>query len=217
MYFRQIPHAASNNLCYLLSDPATGEAVLIDAHPEQTELLCAMLAERDLQLRWLLRTHIHSATDTCEALCSACGAVCLSGFNGRLPHTRQISDGDVLVFGDLIIKVIATPGHTPEALSFLCQDRLFCGDALHPSGCPAPVDATNAGQWFDNVTRRLFMLPGETLVFPGHLVGGRTISTIAEERRQNRAFGTCSRETFITELGRNHGGIFQTAIDERKY
>jgi glyoxylase-like metal-dependent hydrolase (beta-lactamase superfamily II) len=202
MYFRQMPHAATGALCYLIADLAAQEAVLVDPQAEQTELLLALLQERELRLIYVLRTHIHCESERCGGLCEYTGAQRVSGGRPVDARSRSVGHGDTLVFGHEVLRVLATPGHTPDAVSFLWRDRLFCGDALHPAGCPQPVDETDAGQWYDSVTRRLFLLPDETLVFPGHVREGRTVSTIAEERQRNSAFACISRETFINAAGR---------------
>ena len=90
--------------------------------------------------------------------------------------------------------MLATPGHTPCSVSYLWRDRLFCGDTIEIDGCCEQTDESNAGQLFDSVTQRIFMLPDETLIFPGHDRGGRSISTVREERSRNRAYNGRSRE-----------------------
>ena len=197
MYFRQLPHAHSGAYCYLLADLCAQEAAVIDPDPEQVDLLLAILQERDLRLTYVLRTHQHAGAAPCGALCEYTGATHIAGAAHADARERTATHGDTLVFGCEVIRVLSTPGHTPDALSYLWRDRLFCGDALHPDGCPAPVDDTDPGQWYDSVTQRLFLLPDETLVFPGHARAGRTVSTIAEERRRNPAFGGVTREGFI--------------------
>lgn len=206
MYFRQLPHAHSGAYCYLLADLCAQEALVVDPDPDQVDLLLAILQERDLRLMYVLRTHLHAGTEPCGALCEYTGATRIAGEAGTDARTRCVAHGETLVFGCEVVRVLSTPGHTPDALSYLWRDRLFCGDALHPDGCPAPVDDTDPGQWYDSVTQRLFLLPDETLVFPGHDRAGRTVSTIAEERRRNPAFGGISREAFINQTLRHPPG-----------
>jgi len=206
MYFRQLPHADSGAYCYLLADLDAQEALVIDPDPDQVDLLLAMLQERDLRLMYVLRTHLHGRAEPCGALCEYTGATRIAGAASTDTRARTVAHGDTLIFGGEVIRVLSTPGHTPDAVSYLWRDRLFSGDALHPAGCPAPLDTTDPGQWYDSVTQRLFLLPDETLVFPGHVQAGRTVSTIAEERRRNPAFGGISREGFINQTLRRPQG-----------
>ena len=89
--------------------------------------------------------------------------------------------------------------HTPASVSYLWRDRLFCGDALELGGCGHAGDSDcDPGKIYDSVTNRLFALPDETLVFPGHDFHGRTVSTIGEERQRNPFFFSRSRDAFVT-------------------
>ena len=93
----------------------------------------------------------------------------------------------------------ATPGHTVCSVSYLWQDRVFCGDALELGGCSQAKDSDcDPGRLYDSVLNQLFMLPDETLVFPGHDFHGRTVSTIGEERRHNPFFQPHSRDRFVS-------------------
>ena len=64
----------------------------------------------------------------------------------------------------------------------------------------------DAGQLYDSVTQKLFTLPGETLVFPGHARRGRTVSTIAEERLHNPHFAGRTRDAFVEACSRRPSG-----------
>jgi glyoxylase-like metal-dependent hydrolase (beta-lactamase superfamily II) len=199
MYFRQLYAPESFALTYLLADPRHRDAVVIDPQPQQDEILLALLAERDLRLNLVLRTHMHAQdVRQCDALCRHTGAELVIGAAAScLDAKRKVNHGDTLVFGDEVLRVLATPGHTPESMSYLWRDRLFCGDALAIRACSAADDpACDLGRMYDSVTHRLFLLPDETLVFPGHEVDGRTVSTIAEERSRNPYFANQSRDAF---------------------
>jgi glyoxylase-like metal-dependent hydrolase (beta-lactamase superfamily II) len=99
------------------------------------------------------------------------------------------------------IHVIATPGHTGDSLSYWIPGVVFTGDALHVRGC-GRTDARNgdAGALFDSLTGKLFTLPDETIVYPGHDDRGLTQSTIGEERRWNRRIARKTRDEFIATM-----------------
>ena len=71
---------------------------------------------------------------------------------------------------------------------------------LELGGCGQAVDETDAGLMYDSVRKRIYSLPGETLVFPGHDYAGRTVSTVAEERQRNAAFTGLARDRFIEHM-----------------
>jgi glyoxylase-like metal-dependent hydrolase (beta-lactamase superfamily II) len=99
-----------------------------------------------------------------------------------------------------VIHVLGTPGHTPACLSYLWRDRVFTGDALLIRACGrSDLPDADAGALYDSITQRLMVLPGDTLVYPGHDGHGRTVSTIAEEREHNPCVAGRSRDEFITQ------------------
>lgn len=203
MVFRQFATRATGSLAYLVADADAAEAVAVDPLPEDHAIVLALLDERNFRLRWVLRTHTHAGCDDgMAALCRRTGAT-LAAATARL---NPLADGDTLAFGAELLRVIATPGHTPDSLSFLWRDRLFSGDALEIGGCErSTAGETDPGRLYESVTRRLFALPGETLVFPGHAFHERRVSTIAEERARNRSFARMSRDAFIAAWRRDHG------------
>lgn len=208
MYFRQIVDRVDGALTYVLGDLFAQEAVVIDPSPRQHALARALLAERGLALRWVLCTHCHRSDDDRTALALLrvqTGAMGVVGGGDCPGATLRLDDGDAVTFGDEVVHVLGTPGHTPGSLSFLWHDRLFCGDALELGGFgPLPGPDADTGQIYDSVTQKLFTLPGETLVFPGHGYRGRTVSTIAEERLRNWRFAGRTRDAFV-EVCAQHG------------
>ena len=202
--FRQLFDPASSTFTYLLACDRTREAVLIDPVLDQRERDLALLAELGLRPRWLLDTHVHADHVTAvsllkaaladgPAITTAVGLACeAEGYEWALSH------GEHLTFGDEHLDVIATPGHTPGSMSFLWRDKLFTGDALLIGGCGrTDFQGGDAGQLYDAVIQRLFTLPGETLVYPGHDYKGRRVSCIAEERDGNPRLASKTRDEFI--------------------
>jgi glyoxylase-like metal-dependent hydrolase (beta-lactamase superfamily II) len=202
MYFRQFHDTTSAAMSYLIADSSSGVAVAIDPTPDPCQglVLKALLAERGFALALILLTHTHGGVAD-DFLAHYPGTGIVVGPQGPLASVgRQASHGEVLGFGGESIRVIATPGHTADSLSYLWRDRLFCGDALALGGCPLQTDDEDCDprSIYDSVVDRLFTLPAETLVFPGHDAHGRTVSTIGEERSRNPFFLARSRDAFVT-------------------
>ena len=193
MYFRLLHDDASGSVSYLLADLESAQAVLIDPRGADVPLLRAMLDEHRLSLRWVLRTHEHDALLPRPELAalSALGAPCVM---------HRVPEEALLPIGHEHVEVIATPGHTAGCLSFRWRDRLFCGGLLAVDACPLqPMPADPAAQW-DSVTRRVFALPDETLLFAGHARRGRAASTVFEQRRWHPWFGAASRDAFLARM-----------------
>jgi glyoxylase-like metal-dependent hydrolase (beta-lactamase superfamily II) len=170
-----------DNNVLVLRCTETGDAVLIDAANEHELLL--QLCE-SLGVRRVLETHGH--WDHIQAVPELRDAGYSVGVTaqdaGMLPsYDEVIEDDSVIEVGRLRLRTIHTPGHTPGSMSFLLEGHpiLFSGDTLFPGG---PGNTTFEGGDFptiiESVDRKLFTLPADTIVLPGH--GART--TVGNER-----------------------------------
>jgi glyoxylase-like metal-dependent hydrolase (beta-lactamase superfamily II) len=201
MIFRQLFDQETWTYTYLIADPVNKEAVLIDPVNTHIDEYLAMLAEQELQLKYTLETHVHADHITASGLLrQRLGAQTgVSELCGAETADIQIKDGDIFYFGrSEQIRVIATPGHTKGSISFLWRDRLFSGDSLFIGGCGrTDFQGGDAGSLYDGITQRLFTLPDETLVYPGHDYQQRWVSSIMQERTTNPRLAGKSREEFI--------------------
>jgi glyoxylase-like metal-dependent hydrolase (beta-lactamase superfamily II) len=170
-----------DNNVLVLRCTETGDAVLIDAANEH-ELLLQLCGS--LGVRRVLETHGH--WDHIQAVPELRDAGYSVGVTaqdaGMLPsYDEVIEDDSVIEVGRLRLRTIHTPGHTPGSMSFLLEGHpiLFSGDTLFPGG---PGNTTFEGGDFptiiESVDRKLFTLPADTIVLPGH--GDRT--TVGNER-----------------------------------
>ncbi len=198
--FRQLFDEDSGTCTYLLADPLTADAILIDSVREHTGRYVTLLQELGLQLRWTLETHVHADHVTAAAsLRELTGChTAASELAGAECADRKVDDGATLVFGDQVIRVIATPGHTPGCVSYRWCDRVFTGDALLINGCGrTDFQGGDAATLYDSITTRLFTLPDETLVYPGHDYAGRRVSSIGEQKAINPRLAGKTRDEFI--------------------
>lgn len=186
---------------YLIADPNTKEAVLVDPVLEQVERDLQLIKELGLTLRYCLETHIHADHVTGTGKLRE-----LTGCQGIVPENAEaacadsyIRDGEVLKVGEIAIKAIATLGHTDSHMSYLVNgSSVLTGDSLFIRGCGrTDFQSGDAGTLYDHVTQRLFTLPDETLVYPGHDYRGQTVSTIGEEKQFNPRFVGRDRASFI--------------------
>lgn len=204
MIFRQLFDPPSFTYTYLLADVDGGNAIIVDPVREQAGRDLGLVRELGLKLAWIVESHVHADHVTgASALKQATGARTSVARNcGATGFDRQLDDGDPLEFGVETLRVIATPGHTPGSSSFLWRDRLLTGDTLLIGGCGrTDFQQGDAGALYDSITTRLFTLPDDTLVYPGHDYRGRRVSTIAEERSTNPRLAGVSRERFIEIMG----------------
>ena len=199
MYFRMLHDENSGELSYLLADLDAQEAVLIDPHSRDLPVLAALLSERELRLRWILRTHHHDADHPKEfAQLARLQAPMIQGDSRE--GAVSVQDGAALSFGGEMIRVVATPGHTPTCLSFAWRDRFFCGGLLAVTLCPRQSYPAAPEALWDSVIQRIFTLPDETLLFAGHEHKARAVSTVLEQRRWHPFFAGLTRDEFLAHI-----------------
>jgi glyoxylase-like metal-dependent hydrolase (beta-lactamase superfamily II) len=199
MYFRILHDESSGELSYLLADADAREAVLVDPRARDLPLLQSLLSERELRLRWVLRTHHHEPMMAHEpALLAAMGAPIVQGHCAG--DVQPAVHGDMLAFGNEMVSVLATPGHTASCLSFSWRDRLFCGGLLAVDACPHQHYPAVPEDLWDSVRQRVFTLPDETLLFAGHAHRARAVSTVLEQRRWHPFFAGLSRDEYLARV-----------------
>lgn len=197
--------------CYVLADE-TQEAVIIDAgcyYPEEQRQLKSFITTHQLTVRHLLNTHLHAdhlfgnafaarefgvspeASQRDEFLLAGIPTFCKSfGFPlnekpAALGH--YISDGETIRFGNTELKAISVPGHSPGSLVYYCEKEhcMFSGDTLFKGSIGrADLEGGNFDDLRESIMSRLFVLPDNTMVYPGH--GNET--SIGNEKKNNPFF-----------------------------
>ena len=201
MIFRQVFEPDTFTYTYLLGCERTGRAMLIDPVAAEIETYLRLLQGLGLKLVYTLETHVHADHITGSGLLrEKLGSKSVVHRDGGAPCADLlVTDGVSLQTGDVEIEVRSTPGHTAGCVSYVVGDRVFTGDSLLIGGCGrTDFQQGNAGLLYDSIHHKLFTLPPDTLVYPGHDYHGNTVSTIKQEMAKNpRLGGGKSREEFI--------------------
>lgn len=219
--FRQLLDPRSSTYTYLLADPGTRQAVLIDPVFEQARRDAALVGELRLDLLYTLDTHVHADHITGawllkRALGSRIGVARASGARGM---DIAIEDGQRLAFGARSLEARATPGHTNGCMTFVLDDQTmaFTGDALLIRGA-GRTDFQNgsAPALYRSITTRIFTLPDACLIYPAHDYRGLTCTSVAEERAHNPRIGHGSSEHdfvgYMANLGLPHPKQIDVAV-----
>lgn len=196
----QLFDPASSTYTYVLFDPSTRDALIIDPVDQQVERDLSVLREHGLKLVWTVETHTHADHITSAGQLAEHTAAQTAAPQGCGIDTaaRQLAHGDVLQFGGEQIQALHTPGHTAGSMSYLWRGHLFTGDTLLINGCGrTDFQSGSAEALYDSITEVLFALPGETQVWPGHDYQGRTHSTLAAEKAGNARIAGKSRAEFV--------------------
>ncbi|HVJ52631.1 MAG TPA: hydroxyacylglutathione hydrolase [Aliidongia sp.] len=160
----------TDNYGYLLHDPASGEAAIVD--PSEPEPVLAALAETGWTLKHILNTHHHGDHIGGNAALKAATGARIAGpaaDRHRIPDLDiGLADGDTYRVGTRTLRTIEVPGHTSGHIALMFdEDRaLFCGDTLFALGCGRMFEGTPQQMWRSLSTLRA--LPEETRVYCGH-------------------------------------------------
>ncbi|MGO9059265.1 MAG: MBL fold metallo-hydrolase [Candidatus Binataceae bacterium] len=185
---------------YMLGCERTRHAILIDPLKENTARYIAVAAYRGFRLQYLIDTHTHAdhRTGTWD-VAELTDAKVVMERHAPAPHVNvHVTQGDVLEVGDLRLKVLFTPGHTPDGISLCVEGNVFTGDTLLIGGTGrADFSGGDPGKQYDAITGALFALPDATMVFPAHDYRGNQHSTIGKEKAANPRVAGRSRDEYI--------------------
>lgn len=199
--FYQLFESESSTYTYIIADTTSREAAIIDPVLEKVDRDLKLISEERLQLKYVLDTHVHAdhitgASQIRERTKAKTG---LSRHSGVDCADLLLKDGDELLLGRKKIKVLETPGHTNTCLSFLFEDMIFTGDALLIRGTGrTDFQQGSSEKLFESIHQKIFTLPPETKVYPGHDYTGQTASTVEMEKKHNPRLGIGqTKESFV--------------------
>jgi glyoxylase-like metal-dependent hydrolase (beta-lactamase superfamily II) len=196
MPFRQLFETNAFAYTYLLGCEQTGQAALIDPVLETVERDLDLVKSLGLTLVCTIETHIHADHVTGAGRLRA-----LAGSKAGFPAASgadfvdfTIAEGEPIRVGQLELRPLYTPGHTDDHHAYLLESgdgaRVFTGDALLIEGC-GRTDFQNgdAATLFRSIHDKIFALPEDTLVYPGHDYNHRHVSSVGQERARNPRLG----------------------------
>ncbi len=186
MFFKQIQRHG-DNFSYLIADPQTKEAAVVDSSYNADEIV-KIIKEQNFLLKYIINTHGHSDhTAGNTELQSIFRAPIVAYRQERKTNGLAVNDNDYLTIGTIPIKVLYTPGHTPDGICLLVNgEKLLTGDTLFVGECGrTDLPGGNAKLLYDSLFNRLLKLDDEIEVYPGHDYGIKPFSTIGNERKTN--------------------------------
>jgi len=201
---------------------SNGEAAIIDPLRE-VEPYIQKAKERGASIKYVFETHFHADFVSGHLdLARKTGATIVYGPNAEPNFDAHIAkDGETFRIGDIIIKVLHTPGHTLESSTYLLIDEngkeryIFTGDTLFIGDVGRPDLAVKgnltekelAGLLYDSLRNKIMPLPDDVIVYPGHgagsacgkNIGKETFDTLGNQKKKNWALQNISKEDFVRE------------------
>jgi hydroxyacylglutathione hydrolase len=206
--FRQFLHEQRSCASYLIGCPSKSVAAVVDPQGDASEYVAAA-KRQGLSITDVLDSHVHADhPSSARELAEGTGATLRLGERADVGFRFEpLIDGDVIDVGNRHMRIIHTPGHTPEHVCLLVDDwfvltgdTLFVGDVGRVDLALSELDEDELRSRAETLhasLQTLLELPDETEIYPGHYAGstcgrgmdGKTISTVAREKRTNLALG----------------------------
>jgi hydroxyacylglutathione hydrolase len=198
MFFKQV-QSHGDNFSYVIADDNTQEAIVVDPSYNASEITRILKAE-NLKPKYVINTHGHSDhTAGNLELRSTFDAKIVAHKLSRINADVAVDDGDIIHVGHIIVKVIYTPGHSPDSICLLVDNKkLLTGDTLFIGECGrTDLPGGNSKDMYNSLFHRLLKLNDDVEVYPGHDYGPKPFSTIGEEKQTNYTLEPRSLTEFI--------------------
>ncbi|HUY17597.1 MAG TPA: MBL fold metallo-hydrolase [Candidatus Binataceae bacterium] len=224
IYLRQAQIGPMANFVYLIGDPATRAAAVVDPAWDVDQIL-ALAAADGYRIEHILITHYHpdhlggelfghQIQGTAELLnrikakvhlhkLEAAGAKQVAGLSDS--DIEKMDSGDTIKLGELELKFIHTPGHTPGSQCFLVEGNLVSGDTLFVNSCGrVDLPGSDPEQMYYSLNHTLRNLDDATVVYPGHAYAPAASTTIGAQKRSNLYMRFTSVDEFLRAMGYAH-------------
>src|SRR5437667_2538442 len=198
MFFEQHLIGAMQNFGYVIGDPKTKRAAVVDPSFD-ARILQKVAKENGYSIELIFNTHHHRdhVFDN-ERLADETGAKVAAH---RLSNVRKdlvLEDDMIVKVGELTVKVVHTPGHSPDSCCYLVAGRVFTGDCLFVGDCGrVDLPGSSVEAMYDSLFNKVRKMDDALVVCPGHHYGKRPVSTIGEGKKTNYTLDPRKLEDFI--------------------
>jgi glyoxylase-like metal-dependent hydrolase (beta-lactamase superfamily II) len=201
MEIRQLYDEISSTFSYLVWEATSREAAIIDPVHALAQRDIHLIWRLGLKLRYTLETHVHTDHVTGSGYLRQVFNSIVVVHENSLAKCADVlvKDGDFIPLGSARLNILHTPGHTNSDICYSIPGAVFTGDTLLVGSCGrTDYQSGDAGLLYDSIVQRLFTLPDETVVYPGHGSANRMSSSIGEEKSSNVRIGNdTNRDDFI--------------------
>ncbi len=198
MILEQIPLGMGKNFAYIFGDETTREAAVIDPG-YNVEKIFKQIQQLKVHVKYIFNTHSHGDHVSGNSqMKEKTGAKIVAHVKSPRPKDITVRDQDTLEIGRLKVKVIHTPGHTPDGICLLVDNKLFTGDTLFVGECGrTDLSSSSAEDMYHSLFDKILALDDDVEVYPGHDYGSKPSSTIGYERKTNYTLEKRTLEEFI--------------------
>jgi hydroxyacylglutathione hydrolase len=196
MFFKQIKYRG-DNFSYIIADEASRESAVVDPS-FNVDAIMLVLKNQNFSLKYVINTHGHpDHTAGNDALKSAFHSKIVAHKLSHVNKDLTVVDDDTIRLGTVSIKVMHTPGHSPDSMCLLTDGKLLTGDTLFVGECGRTDLSGGSAEDMYNSLQKIASLDGGIEVYPGHDYGARPNSTIAREKETNYTLQKRTLQQFI--------------------
>ena len=202
MKVHQILVGNMQNFTYVLEDEHTGESIIIDPSWELDKIE-QLVQRHDLKIKYIVNTHHHfDHTLGNEGMKQSTGAKIVQHKASELKSDIQVSDGDIIQFGDSKLSVIHTPGHSKDSICLVGNGKIFSGDTLFVGNCGrVDLPGGSSKELYHSLMDILYNLEDDLVMYSGHDYGSTPTSTIGHEKKTNFVMQKRTEQEFEELMG----------------
>jgi glyoxylase-like metal-dependent hydrolase (beta-lactamase superfamily II) len=198
MIFEQIRGGFGANFTYIVADDASKEGVVIDPSG-MTNKIMNSVDQKGIKVKYVINTHGHGDHIGGNAeIADVTGASIVKHASIAISKDVAVNDGDVLKIGDTEVKIIHTPGHSPDSICVIIGKFLFTGDTLFINECGrTDFGGGSSEQLWDSLFNKLVKLEDDLEVYPGHDYGPLMHDSLGNQKRGNYTLEPRTKEEFV--------------------
>jgi hydroxyacylglutathione hydrolase len=197
MIVRQLEIGPLSNFVYVIGDREGGTGAVIDP-PKELDRIDAELERLRLSLAYVINTHSHHDHIGGNQALRRRGAQLVAFREAPTKPDLAVGDGDSVALGTSSLRVLHTPGHTPDSICLIGDGTLFTGDTLFIGECGrVDLPGSDVTAMHHSLLTVLRGLPDELIVMPGHNYGTKPSQTLGEEKRTNYTLAPRTLEEFL--------------------
>jgi len=202
MIVHQIQVGNMQNFSYVVVDEKTKESLIIDPSWDLIELEM-IIKENNLKIKYIVNTHHHfDHTLGNETMKEFTGALVMQHERSELNHDVTVKDGDSITFGNSMLHVLHTPGHSTDSICLIGDGKLFSGDTLFVGNCGRiDLPGGSAKELYHSLFGILYSLDDDLVMYPGHNYGHSEVSTLGEEKTTNMILQKKTEQQFLDMMG----------------
>lgn len=202
MKVHQVPVGNMQNFTYIVEDETTSEGIIIDPSWELDEIM-RVVQKNNIKVKYIVNTHHHfDHTIGNDTIKNETGAPILQYKTSTIKHDLEVSDGDIIKFGDSELAVVHTPGHSKDSMCLVGDGKIFSGDTLFVGACGrVDLPGGDVKEMYHSLVNILRKMDDNLVMYPGHDYGSTPTSTMGAQKKMNFVMQPRTEAEFLEIMG----------------